>query len=367
MTSRRTFVHHGAVIAAGAALRPLLSGSRRAAMYMCPPCGCAMDGRVFEAPGKCPACDMTLIEAAPAQLPFEPNTLAAGRGAFLTAGGAGRREQRITVAYYKPTRFTVSSPMLIVLPGSGRNAVDYREPWIQRAEEANVLVAALGYPEADYDFAAYQLGGVVSDLSLRNLPPLVNGELPSSLHLRDEDIAFAVNPRRETWIFSDFDRIFRHLVRATGSHATQYDLFGHSAGAQILHRLALFHPRSAARRIVAANSGLYAMPLLDEPPLVGLKGTGLDPSDLKAAFEVPLHLMLGALDNDSERGGTQLHTPRLDRYGTNRLERGRRFFAEGERIARELGVRLRWQLQVVPGVGHDHERMGDAAFRRLYG
>ena len=186
MTSRRTFVHHGAVLAAGAALRPLLAGARPAPVYVCPPCGCAMDGRFFDAPGRCPACDMTLIEAMPAQLPFEPSTLALGRGAFLMAGGAGRQEKRITVAYYKPSRFTVASPILIVLPGSGRNAVDYREPWIPRAEQANVLVAALGYPEADYDFAAYQLGGVVSDLTLRNLPPLVNGCLLYTSDAADE-------------------------------------------------------------------------------------------------------------------------------------------------------------------------------------
>lgn len=371
LSTRREFLRRGAAVAGGAALSPLFTGvhaeSSNHVAYMCPPCGCAMDGRVFDAPGKCPACGMTLVAQTAAPLPFEPTTLTKGRGAFIASGGAGHESKRITVAYYMPSRFTPASRILLVIPGSGRNAADYREPWIARAEAANVLVASLGYPEADYDFAAYQLGGVVENLQLRNTPPLVNGELPSVLHMRDEDISFTVNPHRETWIFPDFDRIFALLVNATRSTAKQYDIFGHSAGGQILHRLALFQPQSNARRVLAANAGLYTLPMLDAPQIVGLAGTGIGKDGLTAALAAPLHIMLGALDNDAERGGTQLHTPHLDQFGTTRLERGRRFFAEGETRARAMGVKFGWTLQIVPGVGHDHEGMGAAAARELYG
>jgi hypothetical protein len=43
--------------------------------YVCPPCGCDLDGKVFDAPGSCPApgCGMTLVpqpkEPAPAPQP----------------------------------------------------------------------------------------------------------------------------------------------------------------------------------------------------------------------------------------------------------------------------------------------------------
>jgi hypothetical protein len=32
--------------------------------WVCPPCGCAADGKVFDAPGRCPDCGMELIEKA---------------------------------------------------------------------------------------------------------------------------------------------------------------------------------------------------------------------------------------------------------------------------------------------------------------
>jgi hypothetical protein len=36
--------------------------------YMCPPCGCAADGKRFDAPGACPECGMPLVPA-PADAP----------------------------------------------------------------------------------------------------------------------------------------------------------------------------------------------------------------------------------------------------------------------------------------------------------
>ena len=47
------------------------------------------------------------------------------------------------------------------------------------------------------------------------------------------------------------------VVEDVGSREAQYDIFGHSAGGQIVHRMAIFHPDSKARRMVAANSAFY--------------------------------------------------------------------------------------------------------------
>ena len=165
--------------------------------------------------------------------------------------------------YYKPRAFSARSRILLVVPGAGRNGDSYRDAWIDAAEEANVLVAALSYPEADYDFAAYHMGGVVEDLEIRNLPP--GGAAAAVIRVRDEDISFNLNPRRDEWIFPDFDRIFGLITAATGSTQTTYDLFGHSAGAQILHRMVLFAPGSRADHIVAANSGFYTLADPDQP------------------------------------------------------------------------------------------------------
>lgn len=330
--------------------------------FVCPPCGCAMDGVEFSAPGACPACGMTLTPKAE-DLSFEPTALASGAGAFLTAGGQGREDKRITVHYYKPRAFMPRSRVLIVLAGAGRNGDAYRDAWIDAAESANVLVAALSYPGPDYDFAAYHMGGVVSDLVIRSLP---EGEAPSVIHARDEDITFTVNPRRETWLFNDFDRIFTLLAGATGSERTGYDMFGHSAGGQILHRLALFHPSSRAERIIAANSGFYTLPDPSQPLPAGLAGTGVDDASLADSFACRLTLLLGENDDGDEAGGIQIHTPMIDRQGTGRLARGRYFFRTAQQRAQAMRVVFNWTLRTVPNVGHDFRAMSRAAAAMLY-
>jgi uncharacterized protein (TIGR01244 family) len=41
-------------------------GAQDKKQYVCPPCGCSHDGEVHAEPGKCPVCDMTLVEKTPA-------------------------------------------------------------------------------------------------------------------------------------------------------------------------------------------------------------------------------------------------------------------------------------------------------------
>lgn len=299
--------------------------------------------------------------------PLEPLTLAAGAGSFLVAGGVGREEKRITVHYYRPEGFTPRSPILLVLPGDGRNSDTYRDAWIGAAQAAGVLVAALGYPEADYDFAAYQMGGVIQDLVVRNMPRGPDGQPPSRIWLRDEDIVFRPNPRPRTWLFRDFDRIFALIARATRSERTGYDLFGHSAGGQIAHRNVIFHPHSRAERIVAANAGQYSYPDLGLPLPSGLAGLGLTERSLAAAFACRLTLLVGEKDDASETRGTLLHTPALDQFGLDRLSRGRRFFQDSADRARGLGAAFHWTLETVVNVGHDFRAMSAAAARSLYG
>jgi hypothetical protein len=303
---------------------------------------------------------MTLIPK-PEPVPFEPKELATGSGTFLAAGS---RDRRIGVHYYKPRAFGARSRILLVIPGAGRNGDSYRDAWIEAAEAANVLVAALSYPEADYDFAAYHMGGVVKDLEIRNLPP--GGAAAAVIRVRDEDISFSLNPRRDEWIFPDFDRIFGLITAATGSTQTAYDMFGHSAGAQILHRMVLFAPGSRADRIVAANSGFYTLADADQPLPVGLKGTDVTQASLARSFASKLMLLVGEKDDGDEAGGIQIHTPLIDNQGIGRLARGKYFFRDAEERARKLRLPFRWSLEVVPDVGHDFRAMSRAAARALF-
>jgi len=85
----RRFILQGAVFgvacacAAGlAAAQPASPPTSPSGKWVCPPCGCAADGKDFDAPGACPECGMPLVAKA-AEKPKD------GPAAPKAAGGAG--------------------------------------------------------------------------------------------------------------------------------------------------------------------------------------------------------------------------------------------------------------------------------------
>lgn len=302
--------------------------------------------------------------AAPTQDSTPSFTVNAGSGSFTMPGSGRNAAQTIVVHYYRPASFRAGSPVLIVLPGAGRNGDTYRDAWIAAADQAGILVASPSYPESGYDAAGYQMGGTIANLRMGKPQP---GSTATSLYFRDEDLRFDVNGAREDWLFADFDRLFDLLVRATGSKQRQYDLFGHSAGGQLSARVALLHPGSRARRIVAANAGLYTLPDPERPLPLGLAGLNVDDGWLRRSFAVDLTVLLGEDDNDPDKGGQHIHTPLLDAQGRDRLSRGRSFHAFSMERAREMRAPFNWKLRTVPGVGHDFRGMSRAAAKLLYG
>ncbi|MGH8222530.1 MAG: hypothetical protein ACREQZ_06115, partial [Woeseiaceae bacterium] len=188
----------------------------------------------------------------------------------------------------------------------------------------------------------------------------------NEVRLDEERLAYEVNSRQSEWIFSDFDRLFEMAAEAVGSSRKSYDIFGHSAGGQILHRFVIFYPRSKADRILASNSGFYTLPNFNEELPFGLKNAPLDEDRVKASFEKCLVLLIGELDNANETGGLMLRSPTVDEQGIGRLARSKYFYRSSKTAANDLGARFNWKLEIVPNIGHDHVRMSAAAAEYLY-
>ena len=70
MLIRRTFL--GAACACAAA--PVAFAQTTSGKYVCPPCGCSQDGKVFDKAGVCPDpdCGMALIPQQPPPRPAQP-------------------------------------------------------------------------------------------------------------------------------------------------------------------------------------------------------------------------------------------------------------------------------------------------------
>ncbi len=84
------------------------------------------------------------------------------------------------------------------------------------------------------------------------------------------------------------------------------------------------------------------------------------------AFGSNLVVFLGELDDENEVRGDLVRTPEVDVQGISRIARGKHFYGMAVKTATTLGIELKWKLEVVPGVGHDLQRMSDAAAEYLY-
>lgn len=337
--------------------------------YVCPPCyhvDNIFETQSYHDDGTCPICGMSLIEQPFSEI-GSPSTIHFGSGNFNFNSMRSGSPSLITVFYHKPVNYNSESRIVLIIPGAGRNAWEYRDSWVELSEKYNVLVASPFYPEEDYDYAAYHNAGITIDIKFNNFTVSeVDGRV-NKYYVADRDVVAGDATQAEAWLFSDFDGIFDQVVRLTESDRKVYDIFGHSAGGQILHRMAIFHSSSKVDRIIASNSGSYTLPSLDEQYPFGLKGTDFKQKGLPDIFSSKLTLLVGEQDNDEESRGTMLHTPSLDKQGLGRLSRGKSFYNESKKLARELGSNFAWGFCVVEDVGHEHKKMSKAAAKLLYG
>lgn len=277
----------------------------------------------------------------------EQRRYASGAGSFQIEGGFGHEEDSVTVHYYKPIDYRDNFKVLIVLPGGGRNGDGYRDKWIDLAEEYDLLILSPSYSKEYYPKVEdYNLGRLSSS-------SFVTGGQKSS-------------HSRELWILDDFDRIFDNAVQRFGSSEEGYDLFGHSAGGQIAHRLALFNPDTKVNRIVAANSGWYTLADFNTEFPYGLKDIAITEDHLKASFSSKLIILLGELDNEHETRGHLRTTALANRQGSGRFSRGHFFFEKAKEQAEQMDCSFLWKKQTVKGVGHSSKKMSLAAAELLY-
>ena len=102
------------------------------------------------------------------------------------------------------------------------------------------------------------------------------------------------------------------------------------------------------------------MPDLETPWPFGLGGAGLGPDALRELVEFPITVMTGTQDTKTS-GRYFPKGPRSMRQGATRHERAHNYVRTGHTAAEALQTRCAWTVINVPDVGHDGERMSDAA------
>ncbi len=246
----------------------------------------------------------------------------------------------IRVWTYKPTGWTDTNRILFVMHGMNRNAEDYLDAWIQIAEDNKLLLIAPEFANRNYMQVSrdYQEGNVFS----------VYGK---------------INPK-ELWAFSVVENIFDTIIQTNRFNSDSYDIFGHSGGAQFVHRMIVLFPENRINIAIAANAGFYTFidPFVRFP--YGIKDIPTTLDSTRKSFQSSLIILLGEEDDNPYHNSLR-QTRKAKNQGKHRLERGTNFYENSLEFAKKHHMDFNWQFDTIPNVGHSYKKMAVEAIKYL--
>lgn len=280
-----------------------------------------------------------LASAAPhGETALQKKLFAAGAKRFTFDGWAG---PAFPVWTYRSADTPADAPVLFVFHGVKRDADKYLGEWIGLARK-------------------YRIALIVPEYS-REAFPGVRSYSHGWFTEKDG------TPRpADTWSFAAIEPVFAAVKAREGLTAETYALYGHSGGAQFVHRYILAGGGPHMGRAVSANAGSYAMP---DPAVAWPFGLGGLPAGLwnpAKALALPVTVLLGTEDTDPNHPSLP-RQPEAMAQGPYRLARGEAFYARARALAAAEHVGFGWSCALVPGVGHDNGGMAPVAVRILFG
>ena len=267
-------------------------------------------------------------------------------GSFTYTPNGPLSDQPVDVYYNIPPGDITTMPILFSFHGAGRNAVDYRDYWINMSNTNSFIVIA---PEFSTDFYPglgddYLMGNVFDD-----------GDNPTSE---------SRNPENE-WTFSVIEPLFDYIKADISGNQMSYRAWGHSGGSQFLHRFLFFKPNSRLEVAVCSNAGWYTVPEVGVSFPYGIDNSELPESNITHAFETKLIVHLGESDTNQNSSGLRHNTVVDNQQGLNRFVRGNYFFNTSEAEAEDMDVTFNWEIDTVPNVGHNAQQMANDALPHI--
>ncbi len=270
------------------------------------------------------------------------NLTANSTGSFVFTPSGPLGNQPVEVFYHIPDGDITSMPIVFSFHGAARNGDDYRNYWINMANDNNFMVFAPEFTSQNYPGLGdnYLMGNIFDD-----------GDNPSPSTFN--------NPNE--WTFSVIDPIFNQIKADINGTQQAYNAWGHSGGAQFLHRFLLYMPNSQLDVAVCSNAGWYTVPENSVSFPYGIENGQLPNSDLVSAFSKKLIVHLGQNDTDPNSPGLRHNGVVDNQQGSHRLERGQYFFNTSQTESQNLNATFNWEKHEVPNVGHDAQLMANDA------
>ena len=281
----------------------------------------------------------TTVHVSP--LALNPNTT----GSFIFTPQAPLNRNPLEVFYHIPDGDITTMPILMSLHGASRNGESYRDYWIQMANEHGFIVIAPEFTTENYP-------GLGDNYNMSNI--FDDGDNPSLETFND----------KSEWTFSILDPLFDYVKVAASNIRETYNAWGHSGGAQFLHRFVTYLPNSKLDIAVCSNAGWYTVAENGVSFPYGIDNGQLPTTDLITAFSKKLIVHLGKNDTNSDSSTGIRRNDVVDaQQGIHRFERGQYFFNTSQATAQNMEVTFNWEKHEVAGIGHQAQLMANDALQ----
>lgn len=279
--------------------------------------------------------------------------LSRGAGEFEYTQYKPLSDKPVTVFYYIPKKGDITKmPILVATHGANRTGAHQQESWRYFAEETGFIVIAPQFAKAEYSVNEYQFGGVSKSSTTFRLQP------------------------KEKWSYNIIEELFDLFKEQLKNSSTTYDIWGHSAGGQFVHRFLLAMPDARVNIAVASNAGSYTFPFAEgikgiDGQMYGwpfsVKDTPFGTfENLKNFFGRHLVVHAGNRDTSTVQENLPKH-PAAKAQGIHRFERAHVFYEESKKLAAQMGVPFNWELIELGGVAHRSRSMVYGTSRRVDG
>lgn len=277
---------------------------------------------------------------------YEPlDNLSEGSGVFSYTYTTTQISKKIAVYYYIPQDKTPVTPIVFVFHGAERNAEDYRNAMVAKADQFGFIIIAPQFSEQNFPGGdGYNLGNV-----------FIDGDNPSLETLNPE----------EEWAFSIVEPVFDYVKNQINNTNLTYNAFGHSAGGQFIHRFIMFKPAARVDKVVASGSGWYTFPDKSISFPYGFNKCSLEDLSLLNLLTKELYIQVGEKDNNPDAAGLR-HNIYADAQGLNRKERATHFFQYAQHLAQDEGLPFNWIFHTIPDEDHSYILASENAANLLF-